>query len=112
MSFVPILAKKPPETPLPDPLKHTYWYGEFWVKYPSAQMLFPTHFAQMFYVKAQLWMIAHAIISQSFNDEDNHVKLSVDQVLSFHSKLVNWYNNLPEALQPKNIVMPFQLQLQ
>lgn len=103
--------RESPKVPLPGPLKHPEWYGEVSFRFPSGSVMFSTHFGQYLKAKIELWTIAIEIASIVFVDDTTRT-LSVGQILAFGVKLKEWYANLPEPLQPRRIVTPYQLQLQ
>ncbi|KAK0630112.1 hypothetical protein B0T17DRAFT_490691 [Bombardia bombarda] len=109
--FRPPLVKKPPESPLPDPVAFPQWYGEIWVRYPLSQSRSSTHHGPLFKAKADMWTIMHDFTLICFRDSASPLKLSMDQILGFYNRLVAWFDNLPEPLTPKNISMPHHLKL-
>ncbi|KAL2178768.1 uncharacterized protein P884DRAFT_284140 [Thermothelomyces heterothallicus CBS 202.75] len=103
--------KKPPETPLPDPLEQPQWYGEQWLKYPLSQSRLPTYHGYLFKAIADFWTIINDISVATFSPNRSPVKLPAHQISEFYNRLRAWFHNLPEPLTPKKIVLPHQLKL-
>lgn len=82
------------------------------MKYPLNQTIFPAHHGHLFKAKAELWSITNDIALQAFKYSGSRQRLSIEQILGFYSRLTAWYNNLPEPLTPKRIVLPDQFKLQ
>ncbi|PVH97901.1 hypothetical protein DM02DRAFT_630684 [Periconia macrospinosa] len=105
--YTPLLTQKP-EWDLPDPLKEPDWYGEIWLKYPLGDQLVPMHFGQVIHAKSKFRVIMNDVCQAAYM-KDSTITLS--KANAFLSILEDWYNNLPEALLPKFIVLPGHLQL-
>lgn len=106
------IIKSPPKVPLPHPSSQPQWFGEVKFRLPSSSTIFSTYFEHLFYTKIHLWAIAMSIASDLFDQDDNHIVPSTGQVLNYCARLKKWYAALPNALQPRRIVTPHQLQLQ
>ncbi|KAJ6782267.1 hypothetical protein PWT90_10560 [Aphanocladium album] len=102
------LVKEVPKSPLPNPLEDPDWYGQLWARYPSSAALTSLTFGQVFEQKTYF-----RIIMNEFCQEAYATTLGVNSFKAegLRRKLEHWYGNLPESLNPKNIVLPGQLQL-
>ncbi|RFN53312.1 hypothetical protein FIE12Z_2462 [Fusarium flagelliforme] len=105
--FAP-LVKEPPRWKLPDPSKDSFWYGEVWVNYPLNHGLSPLYLGEVLRARSHF-----RIIMNEFSDIAYSEGSKVDLYLAHHfrRRLEDWYNNLPESLTPKRIVLPGQLQI-
>ncbi|KAF2008697.1 hypothetical protein BU24DRAFT_429269 [Aaosphaeria arxii CBS 175.79] len=111
MMHKPPLCPVPPKAPLPDPSERPDWYSEIRFKFPSSSAVFSSHFGYFLRARIQLWAIAIDMASEFFTDENNHYRPSSPQVLAYCARLLEWYTDLPEPMQPRRIVTPYQLQL-
>ncbi|KAI1071540.1 hypothetical protein LB507_005250, partial [Fusarium sp. FIESC RH6] len=102
------LIKEPPIWKLPDPSKDSLWYGEIWVNYPLNHGLSPLHLGEVIRARSQF-----RIIMNEYSDIAYTAGSKVEIYLAHHfrRRMENWYNNLPESLTPKRIVLPGQLQI-
>ncbi|KAF4963074.1 hypothetical protein FSARC_8876 [Fusarium sarcochroum] len=107
----PPLVDEPPKVPLPDPGPNNAWYGEIWIKYPSSDRAYPTHFGVTFRAQSQFNIILNEIARKSFSSQGDSPMYNVDAALDIHKKMVDWYVRLPEQLRPNTIVFPAHLKL-
>jgi hypothetical protein len=54
----------------------------------------------------------HDIAVKVLSVDEDRSKFNIEYAKGYHTLLDKWYRELPDALQPKNIVLPGQLQLQ
>ncbi|KAH8677830.1 hypothetical protein BX600DRAFT_138214 [Xylariales sp. PMI_506] len=117
--FEPTLIAEAPKVPLPDPATEPEWYGEVWLRYPSSHKPCPSLFGELFKARCEVRVIMNDIVARYFGRpgyiEDKAAPISdrstINEVNFFHNRLCNWYQNLPESLSPKKIVLPSQLML-
>jgi hypothetical protein len=103
------LVRQPPRFPLPDPIANSEWYSQTWIKYPLTHTLIPTHFPLLFKAQAEFRVIMNEICLESLGDSP---KLTSERAKGFFLRLTEWYDNLPEPLSPREIVLPEQFYLQ
>src|SRR4051812_14356848 len=106
------LIKTPPEMPFPDPKTDPHFHDEMWVRYPMAKSIVPTHYADTITARRWLSDIKNDIIYQIRNRLESEGPPSLSTILHFKVRLANWFENLPPALQSRNIVFPAQLEVQ
>jgi len=109
------LIKEPPKISLPDPQVNPAWYGEFWVKYPLNQTLYPMHFGHLFKARFEFAVIVNRISLKFFDHKggkDKAAQSSHKTVTGFIRDFTAWYTSLPDPLTPKKIVFPSQISLQ
>ena len=106
--FAPLI-KEPPKWALPDPAEDVFWYGEVWVNYPLNRGLSPSYMGEVIRARSNFRIIMNKFCDMAYSEGS-----TVDLYLAHHfrERLEGWYNNLPESLTPKRIVLPGQLQLQ
>ncbi|KAM0542279.1 hypothetical protein ACHAPJ_012887 [Fusarium lateritium] len=105
------LIKEPPEAPLPDIIADPSWYGEIWVRYPLSDTPLPTHFGHVVKATMDLRSLMHEIASALFKEKKLDDNPSPEAVDGFRSKLDNWFNQLPEVLNSKNLIFPMHLRI-
>ncbi|RFN47270.1 hypothetical protein FIE12Z_8483 [Fusarium flagelliforme] len=107
------LLRTPPQSPLPDPDLNPDWYGESWLKYPSASVLVPMQYRYTFKARVEFSLILNAAMLQaSTNESDNQaVRSGAGRIIEAVEKLEAWYCTLPGPLLPSHIVFPSQLKL-
>lgn len=103
--------KTPPDVPLPDPSPAREWYGETWLKYPLDQKLYPSYLGDLIMHKTKLRIIMNDIAVRCFSKPGPSSSLSRHEAMTFHLRLRNWYNSLPEQFRPRNVVLPSHIQL-
>jgi hypothetical protein len=119
------LIREPPKIPLPDPEENPAWYGEFWIKYPLNQTLYPMYYGQVFKARSEFCAIVNRISLGLFDREGKEGKEceegeevgkaaqpSLKNVVGFIGDFTAWYVSLPEPLTAKRIVFPSQISLQ
>ncbi|KAM3503970.1 hypothetical protein MY11210_008515 [Beauveria gryllotalpidicola] len=106
----PLLDEKP-EVPLPDPNDNQDWFGEFWLKYPSSDELYPAHFGASFRGHALISVIFNDIACEHYRGQDHKPVFSLRDILGYYKRLENWFDSLPLPLTPRNIIFPVHLKL-
>lgn len=96
----------PPETPLPDPIKESQWYGEVWIQYPLSETPTPIHLGCTMKAIADIRMITNDLALQTFNNGGFPGHLLRAHVFGFKSRLDAWLSDLPDPLTPRKIVFP------
>ncbi|KAF4445635.1 hypothetical protein F53441_10635 [Fusarium austroafricanum] len=102
------LIKEPPRWPLPDPAKDPSWYGEIWVNYPLNHGLSPMYLGEVIRARSQFRIIMNEFCDAAYSEGS---KVDINLAYQFLEQTEEWYNNLPESLTPRKIVLPGQLQL-
>ncbi|KAJ4257973.1 hypothetical protein NW762_008110 [Fusarium torreyae] len=105
------LIKEPPETPLPDIMADPSWFGEIWVRYPLSDTPVPTHFGHVVKATMDLRSLMHEVASALFKGKGLDENPSPETLNSFRSKLDNLFNQLPEVLSSKNLILPMHLRI-
>ncbi|XWW92809.1 hypothetical protein V2A60_000736 [Cordyceps javanica] len=102
------LVEEVPKCPLPDASEDPDWYGQLWARYPSSPTLISLHFELLFERKTQFRIIMNEFCREAYGSSlgVNHFKAE-----GLRRKLQHWFELLPESLDPRNIVLPAQLQL-
>lgn len=108
------LLQTPPKTPVPDPEHDTDWFGEIWLKYPSGSALVPLQCGVTFKAKMDFSVVLNEAMLEIDKDsnKDFLTRNGATRIIAITKRLDRWYQNLPEALSPTNIVFPSQLKLQ
>lgn len=52
------------------------------------------------------------IAAKALPEEDGHDGIDLQQARRYYGMLMQWFNELPEPLQPQNVAMPTHLLLQ
>jgi len=52
------------------------------------------------------------IAGKALPEKDAHNEIDIQQACRYHTMLMQWFNELPEPLQPQNIALPTHLLLQ
>ncbi|KAJ3473207.1 hypothetical protein NLG97_g10449 [Lecanicillium saksenae] len=102
------LVKEKPKCPLPDALEDPDWYGQLWARYPSSSTRTSLSFGQVFEQKTYFRIIMNEFCEEAYATS---LGVNVFKAEGLRRKLERWYENLPKSLDPKNIVLPGQLQL-
>ena len=108
MFFYTPLLQEPPDVPLPCPQENLDWYGELYLKYPLNQRLYPAQFGKLFKSRAAFYMILNELRLRLSVEEP----LSDEDIAGFYSRFKDWFQNLPEPLSPRKVVLPDHLKLQ
>lgn len=106
------LMMEPPKVPLPNPKQYPAWYGEFWIKYPLSQTLFPMHYGHFFKAKSEFCVILNRVAIKFFGQGGKATECPPKIVAGFTQDFTAWRLSLPDPLTPKKIVFPSQLKLQ
>jgi hypothetical protein len=106
------LLDDPPKVPLPDPSRNPHWYGEFWLRYPTHQGVFPSNLGHLIYWRSKCNVILNSISLKAFSHGNPGFNLSASELLEAYKCLTLWFNNLPRPLSPRYIVLPSHLKLQ
>lgn len=109
--YRPTLFKRPPETPLPDPLKDCHFYGEVHISYPLTADVQQYHFPSLFFHTAKFHIILNDLANDLFGGAKRKT-LSLKEATEYYGHFMTWFRTLPAALNPSNIVLPSHLQLQ
>ena len=107
--FRPHLMDGPPKFPLPDPFSNPNWYGEIWTRYPLSPTLTQMHLAHYLKAKFNYAMILGDLVQASFKHGST---ISAQQAMVFAKRLIEWFENLPMELSPRNIFLPAHFLLQ
>lgn len=102
---------QPPKIPLPDPRTDPRWYGDISVQYPSSGTLDLLYVGHKIHSQAALYTIVNELGSLLFGRVPTK-SLSIDEITTLKRKLDAWWDTLPEAIQPKNVIYPHHLTLQ
>ncbi|KAF4943175.1 hypothetical protein FSARC_15000 [Fusarium sarcochroum] len=107
------LLRTPPKNPVPDPERHTDWFGEIWLKYPSSSVLVPLKLGLIFKAKTDFSILLNEAMleTQRHHDDDHLTQTGAKRIMKVVQKLDTWYQALPEQLSPSSIVFPSQLKL-
>ncbi|CAN9446427.1 unnamed protein product [Alternaria alternata] len=110
MFRIPLL-KDPPEMPFPDPLTDPGFHDEMWLRYPFATSTVPAYYAHTITARRHLNQIKNDIVYKvrSRNVLEGPVLFST--ILDLNERLDSWFQNLPLAMQARNIVFPPQLEV-
>lgn len=74
--------------------------------------LFSTQFGHLFKAAAEIRVIMNDRCLQCFGKLAPSPRVTMEQALGFHTRLKDWYDNLPGPLTPERIVSPGQFMLQ
>ncbi|KAA8611295.1 Zn(2)-C6 fungal-type DNA-binding domain protein [Pyrenophora tritici-repentis] len=107
----PPLSRFPPQDGLPNYEHAQDFFGEIWVKYPLVEHLIPIHLGQTFLALIRLRCIMNDVASKALPEEDGQDEIDLQQASRYNSMLMQWFRELPEPLQPRNIAMPSHLLL-
>jgi hypothetical protein len=110
--FRPPDLEQPPQLLLPDPEVEPQWYPEIWIQYPYDQTAYPLHLGHKMKAETALHTIMNELGSLAFGNASLSQSSAVDDIVVLKQKLDVWKESLPEPLQPKKLVFPFQLSLQ
>lgn len=105
---------EPPEVSLPDPDGDPGWYGELALLYPPSTAATPMHWPHTFRAMCGLRLIMNRVAHEAFRDHhpQSVTGLPRRKALELQSRLHEWYDRLPEPLEPKRAVFPCHLRLQ
>lgn len=99
--------------PLPTPESAPWFYGEFQLRYPDCPTPFPARFGHTFRALINLRGCINEIATKMFNPAGGiPTPLSWDELELCHSLLERWIREMPDVLQPRNLVFPWQLKIQ
>ncbi|KAE8837915.1 hypothetical protein PTNB73_04077 [Pyrenophora teres f. teres] len=107
----PPLSRTPPQDGLPNYEQAQAFFGEIWVKYPLVEHLIPIHLGKTFLALIRLRYIMNEITGKALPEKDGHAEIDLQEACRYNSMLMQWYRELPEPLQPRNIAMPTHLLL-
>ncbi|KAI1479411.1 hypothetical protein F4774DRAFT_381918 [Daldinia eschscholtzii] len=110
-TFQPPLVKDPPNRPLPNFDEISAFYGETFVKYPLGHDSIPIFNGLVFRAISQFRVIMNEITALSFSRPRNFTRMSLSAAIEFRSRLLVWYETLPEPLRAENAVMPSHLKM-
>ncbi|KAK0618837.1 hypothetical protein B0T14DRAFT_518107 [Immersiella caudata] len=105
------VVKTAPQTPLPDPENNPAFYGEVWLLYPASPCPIPAQHGHTTKSLTEFHHILHIISCRAFRDGSSTRKLTWEEAMNFKRMLDNWFESLPAALSPKNVVFPWHLKL-
>lgn len=98
-----LMLQAPKLAPLDNPAD----YGEIVVQYPTEGSTVSIAFGIIFKTQTELHNIIHELSRDSRKSS-----LSQNDGLDYLARLKSWFEALPPALQPDNVVFPIQLQVQ
>jgi hypothetical protein len=105
--------KEPPKTLPPNLEENPGWYGEFWIKFPLNQTLYPLDFGHDFKARSEFFVILNRVSLELFDKEGSKSAQPSRKILvDFVGDFTAWYLSLPDPLTPKKIVFPSQITLQ
>ncbi|KAI0142576.1 hypothetical protein F4776DRAFT_612622 [Hypoxylon sp. NC0597] len=110
-TFQPPIMKEPPTRPLPDLDEASEYFGEIWVKYPLGREPIPIHNGLVFRAICQLRVIMNEITILSFDHPRSFNRMPLNSAIEFRSRLLAWYEDLPEPLHARNAAIPSHLKL-
>ncbi|KAI0837274.1 hypothetical protein F5Y06DRAFT_287886 [Hypoxylon sp. FL0890] len=110
-TFQPPIIKEPPTRPLPDLNDVSAYFGEIWVKYPLGQEPIRIYNGLLFRAICEFRVIMNEITILSFDHPRNFHRMSLSDAIRFRSRLLAWYENLPEPLQAQHAAIPSHLKL-
>ncbi|KAI0381668.1 hypothetical protein F5Y04DRAFT_288489 [Hypomontagnella monticulosa] len=110
-TFQPPLVKDPPTRPLPNLDDAAAYYGEIWVKYPLGHDPVPIFNGLGFRAISQFRVIMNEITALSYTEPRNFNRMSLNTAIEFRSRLIHWYEGLPEPLRAHNAVLPSHLKI-
>jgi hypothetical protein len=97
---------------LPSVEKNGEWYSEVWLRYPSDETLYPMGFGYNMKALSELRLIMRDICAISFCVDQPAPKMSWEQALAFHTRLIDWFETLPAALSYQTLLYPSHIKLQ
>ena len=109
--FLPPMMTTPPEMALPDPQKYPSFYGEFHVRYPLRQSLVSIPFGHMVKALSEFRTIVNDLALGFFTDTKDNER-AVNTIRHAWPRLSQWYTQLPEELNTRNISFPHELKMQ
>ncbi|SCO92559.1 uncharacterized protein FRV6_16687 [Fusarium oxysporum] len=110
--MIPSFIKEPPKIELPNLDVASQWAGEFLLRYPLSQTLYPMHHAELFKSKMDLIRVISRIGANLFHSTDSATGDEDNTDLNeYLTALKNWYSTLPASLTPSAIIFPCQLKL-
>ena len=101
----------PPEMALPDPQKYPGFYGEFHLKYPLRKSPVSIPFGHTVKALSEFRTIVNDLSLGFFTDSKNNER-TVNTIRHAWPRLSQWYEQLPEELNTKNIRFPHELKMQ
>lgn len=104
------LLNTPPKEPLPDPSTSSNWYGEICIRYPRSNQILPVNFGATFRAVSKFRTIMNEVALHTFGTDAQ--ELSLSHALDYRKQLATWYDELPDQLSAKRIVLPCQLKMQ
>ena|SRR5579871_504066 len=111
--LMPPLIKEPPKRPLPDSEENLTWYGEFWIRYPLNETLYPMDYRYTFRARCEFSVILNRVSLKFFDNKvEKATKPSRKTVTEFIADFTTWYYSLPDPLTPKKIVFQSQICVQ
>ncbi|KAI1381121.1 hypothetical protein F4677DRAFT_460363 [Hypoxylon crocopeplum] len=110
-TFQPPIIKDPPARPLPDIDDAAAYFGEIWVKYPLGRELIPLLNGPVFRAISQFRVIMNEITAVSFSQPKTFKRMSLSAAIGCRSRLLAWYEDLPEPLQAQNIALPSHMKI-
>lgn len=102
---------EPPADHLPEDPR---WYPEIHLQYPQSETLVPMRLGTSFKTKCQLRSIKNDITQRAFGkgSTNGDTWLLYAEADLFCSKLIAWFQALPQHLQPSRIVFPKDIGIQ
>ncbi|KAI1449337.1 hypothetical protein F5Y02DRAFT_413848 [Annulohypoxylon stygium] len=110
-TFQPPIIEDPPNRPLPDADEEPSYYGEILVKYPLGQEPVRIHNGSVFRAISQFRILLNEITKSSFGSSRAYRPVPFEAAMQFRSRLLTWYEDLPEPLQARHIVLPCHLKI-
>ncbi|KAI1213704.1 uncharacterized protein F4807DRAFT_449741 [Annulohypoxylon truncatum] len=110
-TFQPPVINDPPSRPLPDVDEEPAYYGEILVKYPFGKEPVRIYNGSVFKAISQFRVILNDITKSFFNPSRTYSPISFEAAIEFRSKLRIWYEDLPQPLQARHIVLPCHLKI-
>lgn len=102
----------PPREPLPDYPEASEYFGEVWLRYPSAQSPVPAAHGYGVRAISELRIIMGQVALRFFSQAGSSPPIALEEAFTFRERLVAWYYRLPARLSAQYIVQPSQLKIQ
>lgn len=106
------MLSEPPQVPLPDPARNPSWFGEFWLRYPRSETLYPIHFGYLFNTMSDMRILINDLATTFFDIRRSTPAPQIAVLQQHCQSLEGWYRDIPEVLNVANIKFPWELKLQ
>ncbi|KAI1382785.1 uncharacterized protein F4822DRAFT_96676 [Hypoxylon trugodes] len=110
-TFQPPILNNPPARPLPDLDDAPAYYGEIEVKYPLGRTAIAISNGLVFRAVSEFRVIMNEVTRLSFVQPRTFNRMPLDAAIRLKSRLLAWYEGLPEPLKARNIAMPSHIKM-